>query len=379
MDLEYEQSHGILRDSAERFLRERYDYRVFQKIAGSDAGWSAEMWAEFAKLGWLGLPFAEDDGGSGGGAVEIAILMEAFGKALVVEPFLASIVWAGGLVADLGTQAQRQEILPAVIEGQLRLAVVAGEGASITASARGDAYVLSGEATSVLAAPMADRFLVAARLPSGTDAVFVVPANAKGLVVRPFRTVDGQRAADIAITGVTVAKAALLGGREDAGPALAKGLARVITAASAEAVGCMAAMVVATVDYTKQRTQFGQPLARFQVIQHRLVQMRVREEEARASCRLATLSLDGAPAQCARAVSGAKAKIGRCGRAVAQEAIQLHGAIGTTNELSLGAYAKRVLAYEGRFGTTREHLRHYAAAMSDAALAGAGLLIESGS
>jgi hypothetical protein len=382
MDLEYDQSHLIVRDSAERFLRERYDYRTYQKIAGSESGWSAEMWAEFAKLGWLGLPFAEAEGGSGGGAVEIGLLMEAFGKALVVEPYLPTVVWGGGLVADLGTPEQRGEILPALIEGRLRLAVVAGEGAGVgdgaevEATARGGDYVLSGEVKSVLAAPMADRLLVAAWLPSDTEGVFIVPANAKGLVVRPFRTTDGRRASDVTLSDVHVGKAALLGGREDATAVLAKTLDRVIGAASAEAVGAMAAMVAATVEYAKSRVQFGQPLAKFQVIQHRLVQMKVREEEARASCRLAALSLDGSPAHRMRAVSGAKAKVGRCGRAVAQEAIQLHGAIGTTNELSVGAYGKLILAYEARFGTTRAHLRRYAAAMADADLAGAGLLLD---
>ncbi len=239
--------------------------------------------------------------------------------------------------------------------------------------------MLSGEATSVLGAPMAERLLVAARLPAGTDGLFIVPASAHGLTVRPFRTVDGLRAADLTLAGVAVPKSALLGGREDAGAALAKAFDRAIAAVSADTVGAMAAMVTATVEYTKQRIQFGQPLAKFQVIQHRLVHMKIKEEEARASCRLAMLSLEGPAAQRTRAVSGAKAKIGRAGRAVAQEAIQLHGAIGTTNELSMGAYAKRVLAYEARFGTTRTHLRRYATAMSDAALAGAGLLLDAGS
>lgn len=378
MDLEYDQSHLLLRDSAERLLRERYDYRAYQKIASSEAGWSADLWAEFAKLGWLGLPFPEEDGGSGGGAVEVAILMEAFGKALVVEPFLPTVIMAGGVVADLGTPAQRQEILPAVIDGKLRLALASGEGTHVAAKPSGSGYVLSGEAKAVLGAPMADRLLVAARLPAGTEGVFIVPVNARGLVIRPFRTIDGLRAADLAFGDVSIANAALLAGQDDASAALARVLERAIVAASADAVGAMAAMVDATVEYAKQRVQFGQPIARFQVIQHRLVYMKIREEEARASCRLATLSLDGAAAHRARAVSGAKAKVGHAGRTVAQEAIQLHGAIGTTNELSIGAYAKRLLAYEARFGTTRAHLRRYAGAMSDPALAGAGLLLDGG-
>lgn len=378
MDLEYDQSHLLLRDSAERLLRDRYDYRTYQKIATGAAGWSAELWAEFAALGWLGLPFPEEDGGSGGGAVEVAILMEAFGRALVIEPFLPTVVMAGGVVADLGTAAQRREILSPLIEGKLRLALVAGEGAPVAAKPRGGSYVLTGDAASVLGAPMADRLVVAARLPAGTTGAFVVPAGANGLVLRPFRTVDGLRAADMAFGEVTVPASALLGGEEDAGPALARGLDRAITAASADAVGAMAALVAATVDYTKQRVQFGQPIAKFQVIQHRLVYMKIREEEARASCRLATLSLDGPAAHRARAASGAKAKIGRAGRHVAQEAVQLHGAIGTTNELAMGAYAKRILAYEARFGSTRSHLRRYGEAMSDPALAGAGLMLDGG-
>ncbi len=376
MDLEYEPSQLILRDSAERFLRERYDYRAHQRIAGSEAGWSAEIWAEFADLGWLGLPFAEEDGGSGAGSVEVAVLMEAFGRALVVEPYLPSVVMAGGLVVDVGTRAQRAAVLPALIEGRLRLAVAAGEGARVIATRRGDGYVLSGEAASVLGAAMAGTILVAAQLPSGSAGVFIVPAGTAGLVVRPFRAADGMRVADLTLSDVKVAKGDLLGDAEDAGTALERMLDRAIAAVSADAVGAMAALVAATVDYGKTRVQFGQPIARFQVVQHRLVQMRIREEEARASCRLATLSLGGDAAHRRRAVSGAKAKIGRCGRSVAQEAIQLHGAIGTTGELSVGAYAKRILAYEARFGSTRAHLRRYAEAMSDPALAGAGLLLD---
>lgn len=376
MDLEYEPSQLILRDSAERFLRECYDYRVHQKIVHDEAGWSAEMWAEFAGLGWLGLPFAEDDGGSGAGAVEIAVLMEAFGRALVVEPYLPTVVMAGGLVGDLGTPAQCRAILPAVSEGRLRLAVAAGESAHVTAAPRGGGYLLSGDASSVPGAPMAETLLVAARMPGGTTGVFLVPATAVGLVARPFRTADGMRAADLTLSDVKVAMGDLLGGTEDAGAALERMLDRAIAAASADAVGAMAALVAATVDYGKTRVQFGQPIARFQVVQHRLVQMKIREEEARASCRLATLSLAGDAAHRVRAVSGAKAKIGRCGRSVAQEAIQLHGAIGTTGELAVGAYAKRLLAYEARFGSTRAHLRRYAEVMGDPALAGAGLLLD---
>jgi alkylation response protein AidB-like acyl-CoA dehydrogenase len=204
--------------------------------------------------------------------------------------------------------------------------------------------------------------LVSARIGDGRGmGVFVMPKDARGVVVRPYRMVNGERAADVELSGVSLAAGALLGGNDDAGAAIAHVTDRAIAALSADAVGAIATMVKATVDYAKTRVPFGQPLASFQALQHRMVAMKIKEEEARASALLATLALDSAPERRARAVSGAKAKIGRCARSVHQEAIQLHGAIGTTNELSLGAYAKRLVAYEIKFGATREHLARYGA------------------
>jgi alkylation response protein AidB-like acyl-CoA dehydrogenase len=380
VDLRYSTEHDILRESAEKFLAERYDYRSFRKVADSETGWSREIWAEFAKLGWLGLPFAPEDGGSGGGAVELAILMEAFGRHLVIEPYLATVVLGGGLVTALGSAEQRRSILPSVIEGS-RLLAFAHEDrdAATQAQRRGDAYVLHGAKKVVLGGAMADTLLVSARLAEGRVGIFIVPRDANGLTLRPYRMVDGARAADAVLVGVAVPPSALLGGHEDAGAAVAAVLHRAIAALSADAVGAIATMVKATVDYAKTRVQFGQPLANFQALQHRLVRIRIKEEEARASSLLATLSLDG-PAQAqARAVSGAKAKIGRCARLVHQEAIQLHGAIGTTDELSLGAYAKRLIAYETLFGSTREHLRRYGAVIADPELAAQGLIMAAAS
>jgi len=376
VDLQYDSSHAILRETAERFLAERYGYRTFRAIAGSEAGFSREMWAEFAGLGWLGLPFAEDDGGLGGGAVEVAILMEAFGRALVIEPYLSSVVLGGGLVAALGDKAQRADILPALAEGRRILAVANDERAPTKATPRAGGYALAGAKAAVVGAGAADTLLVPARLPSGGAGVFVVPRNAAGLTVRPYRTVDGGRAADVDLNDVAVPAAALLGGNETADAAIAAALDRAVAASCADAVGAIAAMVAATVAYAKTRVQFGQPIAKFQVIQHRLVNLRVHEEEARASCLLATLSLDGAAERRVRAVSGAKAKIGRNSRFVAQNAIQTHGAIGTTEELALGAYAKRLMAFEMLYGSTREHLRRYGALIADPKLAGDGLLLE---
>jgi alkylation response protein AidB-like acyl-CoA dehydrogenase len=377
VDLRYDTEHELLRDSAEKLLAERYDYRTFQRISHSDAGWSREIWGEFAALGWLGLPFAPDDGGSGGGAVELAILMEAFGKHLVIEPYLATVVLGGGLIAALGSQSERRAMLPAVIDGESRLAFAhENRGPPAQALQTSAGYKLRGAKKVVLGGDMADTLLLSAHIDDGIG-VFVLPKATRGLTVRPYRLVDGGRAADVELTDVTVPASALLGGNEDAGDVVAHLLDRAIAALSADAVGAIAAMVKATVDYAKTRVQFGQPLANFQALQHRMVKLKIKEEEARAAALFATLSVDGAPDMRERAVCGAKAKIGRCARFVHQDAIQLHGAIGTTDELSLGGYAKRLIAYEILFGSTREHLRRYGAIIADPQVAARGLLMAS--
>jgi len=222
---------------------------------------------------------------------------------------------------------------------------------------------------------MADMLLVSAELAPGRSGVFVLPKDAKGLSLRPYRMVDGSRAAEVGLADVTVPSSALLGGNDDAASVVEAVLHRAIAALSADAVGAIAAMVKATVEYTKTRVQFGQPIANFQALQHRMVALKIKEEEARAAALFATLSLDGSPEIRARAISGAKAKIGRCARAVHQDAIQLHGAIGTTNELPLGGYAKRLIAYEILFGSTREHLRRYGAIIAQPQVAAEGLLM----
>ena len=376
MDLRYDTEHDILRSSAEKFLAERYDYRTFQQIADSEAGFSQDIWRAFAELGWLGLPFSPDDGGTGGGAVELAILMEAFGKHLVIEPYLATVVLGGGLVAGLGSAAERRALLPAVIAGECRLAFAYEDRDATTQARRSTGgYSLQGAKKVVLGGAIADTLLVSARLGDGKVGIFVLPKDTRGLTLRPVRLVDGSRAADLDLTDATVSASALLGGNEDARGTVEAVLAGATAALSADAVGAIAAMVKATADYAKTRVQFGQPIANFQALQHRIVRIKIKEEEARAAGLFATLSLDGAPEMRARAVSGAKAKIGRCARLVHQEAIQLHGAIGTTRELALGAYAKRLMAYEILFGSTREHLKRYGEIIANPEVASQGLLI----
>ena len=302
--------------------------------------------------------------------------METFGKHLVVEPYLATVVLGGGLIAALGSAAERRAMLPDLIAGNCRLAFAHEDAGTPTQARPAPAgYVLQGGKKTVLGGPIADTLLVSARLADGRTGIFVLPRQTPGLTVRPYRMIDGARAADVDLTKVAVPASALLGGNEDAAGAIETVLHHAIAALSADAVGAISAMVKATVDYAKTRVQFGQPLASFQALQHRMVRIRINEEEARAASLFATLSLDGTAQARARAISGAKAKIGRCARSVHQEAIQLHGAIGTTDELPLGGYAKRLIAYEILFGSTREHLRRYGAIIADPQVAAAGLLL----
>jgi alkylation response protein AidB-like acyl-CoA dehydrogenase len=376
VDLRYNTEQEILRRSAERFLDERYDYHTYCKIAESETGFSREIWIEFAKLGWLGLPFTPEEGGGGGGSVELSILMEALGRHLVLEPYLATVVLGGSLVALLESAAERRAIVSAVIEGGCRLAFAHEEQESDTRAERtSTGYRLQGRKKVVLGGAAADILFVSAKFGHGRVGVFAIPIGTRGLMLRSYRMVDGSRAANVELARVEVAPSALLGRNDDAGTVVQAVLDHAIAALSADAVGAIAAMVTSTVDYAKTRVQFGRPIAEFQALRHRMVEIKVKEEEARAASLLATLSVDGPMDLRARAICCAKAKIGRCARFVHQNAIQLHGAIGTTKELSLGAYAKRLIAYEILFGSTREHLRRYGAIIARPEVASKGLII----
>jgi alkylation response protein AidB-like acyl-CoA dehydrogenase len=301
--------------------------------------------------------------------------MEAFGKHLVVEPYLATVILSGGAIAALASGVERQRLLGPLIAGKTILALAHEDRGAATVAAPGAAgFILTGEKKTVLAAPMAETLLVSAALEGGGLGVFLVPVPSPRLAIRPYKMIDGHRAADVALDGVAVPRAALIGENKDAGPVIDRVVEQAIAALAADAVGAMRALVAATVEYAKTRVQFGQPIGKFQALQHRLVGMRIKEEEARASCLFATLGLAAEERLRRRAIAGAKAKIGQSARHIHQEAIQLHGAIGTTSELPVGAYAKRLIAFENLFGATREHLRRYGEMIAAPALAASGLL-----
>lgn len=372
MDLSLSEEQRLLGDAANRFAAGRYSFEARHAILQSTEGFSREIWREFADLGWLGLNIPEEFGGLGAGAVETGVVMEALGRALAVEPYLATAVVSASLIANLGSQQQKAGLLPSIGEGKSLLAFAhtepqagyALQDVSTVATRSGDGWRITGRKDVVLGGPWADTLLVSARIAGNRHdrsgiGVFIVPAKSAGVTATSFQTLDGARASNIAFDDVAVSADALLGGSEDALPAIEATVDRAIAAMASEALGCMQALLETTIAYTKTRIQFGKPLAANQVLQHRMAAMAVKIEEARASALNATLMLDADPLSRARAAAGAKVKVGRAGRFVGEQAVQLHGGMGVTEELNVGVYLKRLMAIEIIFGSPDFHLQRH--------------------
>ena len=374
MDLTPSDEQRLLRESADRFVAETLTAEHRKTIANDPLGFSPAIWKQFAELGWLALPISEVDGGLGGGAIEIGILMEAFGRGLVSEPFLSTIVLGAALVAECGTEAQKQAILPKVAEGALYLAFAHSERTArfdlahvdTTASKSADGWRLSGSKVAVLDGAAASQIIVSARAvnangASGKLALFLVPAGTPGLTLRDYSRLGGGHGCSLDLKNVQLPADALLGDGSDALPAIEAVIDRAMAALGAEAVGIMQTLLDTTLEYTKIRKQFGRPLSANQVIRHRLADMAMQVDEARSMALRAALMASAEPVARGRAASGAKAKIGKCARFVAEQSVQLHGAMGVTEELDIGAYFKRLLAFETLFGGSAHHYRRHAA------------------
>jgi alkylation response protein AidB-like acyl-CoA dehydrogenase len=356
MDLELSNEQRLLRDSAERFASQRYDTAQRRMSLACEGRWSREIWREIADLGWLAVGVPEADGGLGGGPVEIGLVAEALGRALALEPWLDAILVAR-LVAALGDASQRERLLAPIMEGARRPALAHIEGARFAAEAVSTQAAnsrLTGVKDFVSAPASADDLFVSARTDAGL-AVFLVDPSAPGVTIQTFETVDGREAGRVTFDGAEAVRL----GSGDATAALAETLDLAAAALSAEAVGCMDSLLAKTIAYTRTREQFGKPLAANQALRHRMADMSVRCEEARGVTLRALLAFGST--ERARAAAGAKFKTGRCGRFVAEHAIQLHGAMGVTEELDVGLYAKRLLAIDLSFGAADQHLRRHAA------------------
>ena len=373
MDLTYSEDQTLLSESIARFVRNDYDFETRRRIAAGEHGRDPAVWARFAELGWLGIPFSEAEGGLGADPVAVMILMEQFGRGLVVEPYVPSILLGGRLIAAAGSAEQRGRYLGDLIAGRSQLAFAHGEPGGRYALAHvatraepGPAgFTLSGRKAVVHNAAAADFLVVSARSggepgAAGGISLFVVPRGAVGLGIRSYGTVDGLRAGEVTLDGVEVGADALLGAPGDAFPVIEAVTDAAIAAVCAEAVGIMDRMREMTLEYLKTRQQFGRPLGSFQALQHRAVDMLIACEEARSLALMATLRLAGSAAERRRAVSAAKAHVGKAGRKVGQEAVQLHGGMGVTDELALGHYFKRLTMIDTFFGDAAHHLDRFA-------------------
>src|SRR5476651_2466785 len=366
MDLSLSDEQKQLQEGVERFVRDKYAFENRKKIAASERGWLPENWAQFAELGWLAIPFSEEDGGIGFGAIGTMIVMEQFGKGLVLEPFLPTVVLGGGMIAAAGTAAQKEALLAPMIEGKKQFALAWLErqsrynlaDVSLKATKEGNGWSLSGQKGVVYNAASADTIIVLARTAGSAReekglTLFLVDAKAKGITRRDYPTQDAQRASEITFDKVSVGADAVLGNVDDA-------VDRAIVALCAEATGCMDAINAATLEYIKTRKQFGVAIGKFQVLQHRMVDCFTNAQEARSMTLMASLKIDDKDAIVRhKAASGAKVQIGKSGKFCGQSAVQMHGGMGVTDELSVSHYFKRLTMIDLMFGNQQHHLTRY--------------------
>ncbi len=372
MDFDLTEDQRLLKDSVDRLITDQYGFEQRKKYLREPAGYSPAMWDQIAELGLLGLPFEETLGGFGGGAVETAIVMEAFGRGLVLEPFFATVILGGGLLRHAAPSAVLGALAPRVAAGKLKLAFAHVERhsrydlADVSTAARkdGGGYILDGAKSVVIHGDSADRIFVTARLAGERRArdgigLFLLDPATPGVSRRGYPTQDGQRAAELSFTDARVTADDLL--NDNALPLIERVVDEAIAALCAEAVGAMQAMHELTLEYLKTRKQFGRPIGSFQVLQHRSVDMLVAVEQARSMALFAAvMAAEENPVERRRAISAAKVQIGRSGRHVGQEAIQLHGGIGMTEEYAVGHYFKRVTMIEQMFGDADTHLTYLA-------------------
>ncbi|MBI3373229.1 MAG: acyl-CoA dehydrogenase family protein [Betaproteobacteria bacterium] len=374
MNFDQTEEQQLLADSVRKFLARDYDFERRKKIVASAEGYSEPVWAMFAEMGLTSLPFAADDGGFGGGAVDMMGVMEAIGEGLVVEPFLATTALGGRLIARTGSAAQKKAILPALIEGRLKLAFAQTERGSrydlahvaTQAKRAGGGWQLDGEKCVVLGAPCADKLVVSARTAGNTAdekgiSLLLVDREAPGVVLKSYRTLDEQRAADIEFKGVKVGADALLGAEGGALAAIEEAVDFATALICSEAVGVMKSANDTTLEYLKTRKQFGVPIGTFQALQHRMVDMFVATEQARSMACLAASKADTAENadDRKRAVSAAKIRIAEACRHVAQESVQLHGGMGMTEELKVSHSFRRLTMIAQQFGDLEYHLERF--------------------
>ncbi len=374
MDFSLNEVQGMLADSIEKFIDNEYAFDTRQKYAASEAGFSADVWNTFAELGWTTVPFSEDDGGFNGDQIDVMVMMQRFGRGLLVEPYLANIVLAGGILKRVGSAAQKQQWLQAIMSGELQATLAFTEpqarydiaNIATTAAANGADWVLNGQKGLVFNGGTSDLIIVPARTSGKQDddsgiTLFAVPADTAGLSINAYHTVDGLRAADLTLSDVRVSGDAVLGGIDDGFAALDETVDDATLAICAEAVGILQVLKDKTVEFSKSRSQFGVPIGSFQALQHRMVDMLTVCEQAQSLLLWATMTVAEGGAEAKRAVSSIKYLVGTSGQTLGEEAVQLHGGMGVTWDLDVAHYFKRLTAISQLFGNADWHLDKLAA------------------
>jgi alkylation response protein AidB-like acyl-CoA dehydrogenase len=372
MDFNFTEEQTLLENMVTSFVRDNYSWEAREAIVKTEEGWKPENWNQFAELGLLGVPFAEEFGGLGGSVVDTMIVMEQFGKGLVVEPYMPSVVLAGGLISSLGSKEQVEAIIPTIISGEARYAFAHSEPQSrfdlfdvkTSAVASGDDFVLNGFKSVVFGGPIATHLIISART-SGeqrdTDGItlFLVDKTAEGLTLQNYPTIDEYRASEVVIENLKITKDMILGEVNNAYAAIDENVDRSTIAVCAEAVGILEVLKDTTIDYCKNRKQFGQAIGKNQSIQHRLVDMMIEYEQSKSILYMACTADLSNPSDRKKAVSGAKARIGKAIKYVGENAIQLHGGMGMVDEYMVSHYFKRATMLGILFGNEDYHMKRF--------------------
>ena len=372
MDFNFNEEQTLIQNQVSQFIQRDYEWEKRQALVNSDLGFGQDNWKTFAELGWLGISLSEESGGFGGSALESMIIMEEFGKGLVVEPFLETVVLCGGLLDASANNEQKKEILEKVISGDVHLALAFTEPQSrfnlhdVTTEAKkdGDNYKINGFKSVVMNGPNANSLLVVART-SGNQldkegiSLFLVDPETPGISLRNYPTVDGRRASEITFENVSVSSHNLIGEEGSSLGQLEKSIDEATLAICAEAVGAMEVLYKTTVEYSKTREQFGQAIGKFQVLQHRMVDMFMEYEQCKSLLYMATIKNVENAEDAKKSISGLKYQVGKAARFIGQQAVQLHGGMGVTEELNVGHFFKRLTTITTIFGNTHYHLKKY--------------------